>query len=159
MLVRRAKFADIIKLWALMQEAHQRSRYADKTELDERLFKSTCVECLRGHSEKVNTSCAFVSEDEDGLITGFILGITDNVYHFGKNRYASDLVTYVKSGHEGAGVELYREFLDWAENAPGVINIRLGATDVIGDYRKTEILFKRHGFIQEGVLYRKEIGA
>lgn len=156
MIVRRSKFSDIIDMWPLMQRAHNRSKYAKTVTLQEKLFKTTCISCMQGHSEKVNVSCSFVFED-DGEIKGFILGLTDDIYHFGKEKYATDIVFYVdEDANAKAAVKLMKAFLDWAEQARDVIEIRMGATDVISDYSRTETLYKHYGLTQEGVLYSKE---
>lgn len=157
MIVRRSKFSDIVDMWDLMKKAHARSKYANSITLDERLFKNTCVSCAQGHSEKVNVSCSFVSDGESG-IDGFIIGLTDNIYHFGKEKYATDIIFYVdECANKKSAIELIKSFMLWAEQARDVVEIRMGATDVICDYKRTEALYKRFGLKQEGVLYSKEI--
>lgn len=150
--IRRAKFADITAIAALMRELYARSKYADLT-LDIRLFKDTCIAANRIHGK---TACLFVADGENG-IEGFILGGTGPVYGFGKELFATDQIFYVTPGANiRSAVGLFRAFIEWFENSPPrVVTLQVAATDAVQDYRGVEALFKRHGLTHEGVLYSK----
>jgi len=151
-MIREARFLDIPRLGAVMEEMHGRSRYAAYG-LDLEGFKNQCVQAIEGHGQG---TCLFVADGEQKA-EGFILGVTDAPYGVIEARYATDLFFYVTLGADPHHASrLYDAFLAWAQAAPGVIEIRNGAVDAISDYRRTERLYQRKGLTQEGVLYRME---
>lgn len=152
-MIRKARRIDIPRITDLMRECYGRSKFAD-LDLDERLFKRTCLEAIRTHGF---WTCLFVAERADGVIEGFIIGGTGPIYGFGKQMFATDQLFYVTPGGDprhAAG--LFRAFVNWFEGTPNdVVVLQVAATNAVQDYSRVEELFRRHDLAQEGVLYSK----
>lgn len=145
--IRPAKFGDILRLRDLARELHAASRYREYPE-DEKAFKETCVETIRSGNH-----CLLVAE-VDGSIEGFLIGITDKLYHFTRARYATDIVTYVSEPGRGAFPLLVEAFQEWAWEQRGVEEVWLAATDAVEDWARVGAVLERGGFAQMGAIYR-----
>lgn len=155
-MIRRARFGDIPGLYRLIGEGHANSRYAASEEIDEREAKALLMRCIQRHgSPNVGGSCVFVAE-AGGRIDGFIVGLLDRVYHLGRRFSAEDLFFYVSPDSEPtmAG-RLIDAYVAWAEANEKVIEIKLAATDIIDDWRRTAHLYERKGFHQIGAIYER----
>ncbi len=148
--VRLGNYQDITRLIELIHEAHGLSKYAE-LRLDEQRFKHICMEAMRSGSQ-----CLFVSEIQ-GSVEGFIIGMIDNIYFIGRDKFATDMFFIVSERDNRNAGKLLDLFMRWAEDQPGVVTIRLGITDAMQGWRRTEKLYQRKGLRQEGVLYEKRI--
>lgn len=146
-MIRPALYVDIPEICALAVEAHSASKYAKYPMNLKGKFKPLLMESIRS-----GNSCLFVSERK-GKVTGFIIGMIDDLYHVLNVKYATDIFFFAQRD----GGALLDAFIEWAGRIPGVVQIRLGATDAVGDYTRVEKLFGRKGLIQEGVMYTMEI--
>ena len=155
-MIRAAKFGDIPRLAELLEQAHQRSKYRDRTTVNVKEIKSLMVNAIQRHGlVSVGGACVFVSA-YDGQADGFIGGMLDRVYHIGDKLSASDFFFYVApdGSPESAG-GLADAYIEWAQGIKDVIVIQLAATDVIQDYERTAALYRRKGFTQTGVIYER----
>lgn len=153
MLLRPAKYSDIPRLADLAREAHARSVYADDP-MSAKRFKDDCAAAIMAPS-----MCLFVVEVE-GRVEGFLFGITEAIYAFSLNRYATDLLTYVSDAGRGAWPKLWDAFEEWVECLPEtmrVVEINPAATDAISDSERTGKMLERRGYDRFGGLYRKRI--
>lgn len=114
-------------------------------------FKDLCL-----HSIRSGNGCVFVGE-VDGVIEGFLIGMVDDLYHVLQPKYATDIFFYVSDRDQTSATGLIDAFVNWAEQVPDVVSIRLGATDAVKTYKRTEKMYIRKGFVQEGVMYEKRI--
>jgi hypothetical protein len=152
-MVRAAKFGDIPRLKELMVDLYQRSSYARFT-LDLDHFKALCFEAIRS-----GAMCLFVADGKNGgPVEGFLLGTTARLYQVGKELCATDMLFYVADGADRrAAGRLMDAFIAWAKANPKVVEITMGATDAVADYRRTAKLYARKGLRQEGVIYKMEL--
>lgn len=157
-MIRQAKFGDIPALAALMDEMYRRSKYRDRDEIDMKSAKALVMQCIQRHGmQRAGGSSVFVI-DRDGKIDGFIIGLLEPIYHIGKKLTATDLFYYAREkARPQDALRLFDQFIAWAESIPDVIEIRNGATDAIGDYRRVEALYRRKGLAQSGVIYERSV--
>lgn len=149
-MIRPAKFSDIPSLCTLMTEAYSRSVYATRATLDIQQFKALCMGAIRQHGA---SGCLFVADHGAGPV-GFIMGMTDRLYAVARERYATDLFTYVGAGGQALDADrLKLAFLRWARKAPGVIEVQMGVTDAISDHRRTAKTLERAGLVKFGEIF------
>lgn len=159
MTVRVARFGDIPKIAALLEEGYRRSKYRDLGTMSAKEAKALLVQAIQRHGLKtVGGSSVFVSEHE-GAVDGFIVGMLDRVYHVGNKLWANDVFFYVtpKGSPRSAG-RLFDAFLDWADSIENAVLIQGSATDIIQDYDKVAALYRRKGMVQTGVIYERRTG-
>lgn len=149
-LIRRGRFQDIPRLVELMSDAHARSIYDDQP-VDMKLFKELVFEGLRSGNQEI-----FIAEI-DGRAEGFLLGLTDRLYHICRNRYATDLFFIVSDAGRGAAPGLIDAFCAWAKKQPRVVEIWLGVTTAISDPERVGKLYRRKGFAISGNIYQQRI--
>lgn len=155
-MIRPAKFGDIPRLTEIMLEMYERSRYAEISTPEDGEIRSLLMQSIQKHGAPHGT-CVFVSE-KDGEVEGFIIGVLERIYHFGADYWATDLFWYAtKRCPPRDAIGLFDAMCAWAEANPRVKIIHPGATDAIGEYSRTELIFKRKGFRQSGVLYERSV--
>jgi hypothetical protein len=142
-----------------MQEMHNRSIYKGRAEPKETRTKALFFNCIKkiGNPYPGGTSF-FVAVDEENQVCGFIVGVLDTVYQISDKLTATDIFFYTTLTAKPLSASMLLDaFLKWAENVPGVVEIMLGITNAIKDYKNTEKLYKRKGLTQCGVFYEKRI--
>lgn len=152
-IIRPAKFGDIPRIKALATGCWRRSRYADEP-MSERRFKEICVSSI---SEEA--ACLLVAE-VDGVVEGFLIGIIDWIYVFGKNRYATDIMIYVSSKGRGAFRSMIKTFIHWAACLPEKYRVRhiwLASTDAVSDPERTRKMYERLGLRRIGNIFEMRI--
>lgn len=155
MAVRDGKFVDIPVLMALLEEGHANSKYTDFT-----IDKNECKQILMGALQRTQVkgeggTCVFVYDD-DG-IQGFIIGITERIYHIAKEFMATDIFFYIAKEYNDpmAFRLLLKEFEQWAWSNPRVKKIDLGVTNIIGEPRRLAVVYKRFGYSESGLMVEK----
>ena len=153
-MIRAARFADIPALTALMQEGHARSKYFGRAGVDPKEARGLLMTCVQGEGGTM----VMVSDDADGKPAGFMVGILERVYHVADRLATSDLYLYVSDrAPRFAWLELLLAYDEWARANPKVIQVNVSATDIVGDYRRVERLYRRLGFRQSGVIYERAV--
>lgn len=153
-MIRPAKFVDILRLAEVMRDAHGRSAYVERAELDVAAFKKLCVESLRAHGKG---ACLFVAE-RDGVVEGFLIGVVDRIYGILKAHYATDVLFIASPRVDPRDpARLLDAFLEWAASVQTVIEVRLGVSDAIGPWERTAKLYERKGLRRNGAMFIKEI--
>jgi hypothetical protein len=157
--IRNASAVDTPAIYALLEEMYRSSPYVDRDQIDARLAKALIVQAIQRHGgHNDGSTWVQVAVTDDGAVCGFIIGMLDRVYHIGQNLMATDLFFYANQDADPRdAIRLLDGLIGWAESNPKVIEIKLGAVDTVGDYRRTEKLFQRRGFEQCGVIYAKEV--
>ncbi len=157
MTVRNAKFTNIPAIYSMLEELYDKSVYKGRDEIEPREAKRLITNCIQRHGQMgPGGACVFVCGPE-GRANGFIIGVLDRVYHIGKKLMATDLYWYVSDdASRKDAIALFDAFCDWADTNPNVLEIKPGATDAVGDYRRTEIVFKRKGFRQSGSMWTRD---
>lgn len=156
MITRRAQFADIPRLVELMQEAHGRSKYAERCRVDVDEVKQLFIGALQRDSVRgPGGSCVYVVQ-ADGVVEGVILGMTERIYHFGDKLMATDVLFYVseRAGPRSA-LNLLAAFEGWASENPRIIEITLGISDVIDDPERLAKVYERRGYAYSGLMYER----
>lgn len=156
-MIRPAKFGDIPRLLALLHEMHARSVYRDRDEIDDREAKSILMSAIQNDGGGAQSRTRVLVAERDGTVEGFIVGVTERVYHIGRRYWATDLWFYV-SGRGGPrdAPELRDGFLAWADGNPHVIDIKPAVTNAIVDDRRAGRLWERRGFVRCGSIYSRE---
>lgn len=158
MSVRPAKFSDIPRLYALLQEGYERSKYREHGTVDEKATKALLMQTVQRHGLKTaGGTCAFVSES-GGIVDGMIVGALNRVYFIGSKLMAQDVFFYTSAlaNPRSAGA-LLDAFIAWAVANENVFEIKPSATDIIGDPRRVEKLYLRKGFRQCGAIFERRI--
>lgn len=156
-MIRAATFSDIPRLFELMQEMHQRSRYAALSALDEKLTKATFMQSIQRHGGKTSGGTLVMVAEKDGTVEAFIIGILAPIYEVGVKLQATDYLFYAsdKSSPRAAG-KLLDSVIAWADENPRVKVQFYGVNDAIGDFTRAARLFTRRGFRLAGAIYERE---
>ena len=158
MMVRRAKFGDIPSITVLMREMYARSIYRDDCDFDEKETKALLMRCIQRHGGAQDGSTFVFVADRSGMVAGFIIAGLSKLYGIGTKLSASDTHFYVTSrAHARDAFKLIIAYETWAEANDQVIEINLCATNAIGEFRRTEKLYRRLGFKPFGVILSKRV--
>lgn len=157
-MIRPAKAADIPRLWALTEEMFLASIYVGHDEPDMKIAKGLFLQGIQRHGLMSAGGTRVMVTEKDGVVEGFLLGILDRVYHIGHKLTATDMYFYASPrASSRAAIELLDDFLAWAEGNSKVVEICLGATNAVGDYHRTGLLYRRKGLAQCGVMHGRLI--
>ena len=150
-MIRSGRFGDIPRLTELFREMHARSKYATRATLDEKHVKSLIVQALQRHGATHDGGTWVKVAEVNDVVEGFIIGVLDRVYHIGVELMATDLFFYCspRSDVKAAG-ELLDSLVGWAKENPKVVEVCCAMTDAIGDWERTMLLYRRHGFKTTG---------
>lgn len=155
MSVRDAKFVDIPAIVELMAEAHARSRYAGYTTFDEIEAKQLLLRCIQRHRHKNYLGSLVLVSHRGEDVTGFMVGILDQVYPALKELKATDLLIYLRDGADPRDFpEMVTALIDWARSNPKVVQVLLGVTDAIIDWKRVVPIYERACMVECGGLFR-----
>lgn len=159
-MVRDAKFSDIPAIMGLLTDAYERTHYAKSglVQIDVDEAKGLLVGAIRLHDE----GGAFIQVAERrGKITGLIVGTLARAYSIGNKLLATDLFWLASPDVDPRDpARLMKNMLDWARNAPNVIEAVCATTAIINiDPRQAGRILKRLGMTEHGILYRTEFAA
>lgn len=153
--LRAATFGDIPSLAELIQETHEASRIKGLT-LDLRATKALLLNAVQRNG---TTTFVKVAEQPGGGLEGFILGVTQPLYHVLEELEAQDLFWIARPGaHAWTAARLLRSFHKWALAQDKVAMIRQGVTNVVDDASRDAAhrLLQRAGMNGAGAIYEKE---
>lgn len=154
MSVRAAKFTDIKAIIAMMERAHQASRYAELT-FDKEAAQQLLVRSMQRHGHKNYGGALVLVSEKDGEITGFMVGFLDEVYPCLKELRATDLLFRVENDNSTRdSIQMIGRVINWAQSNPKVVDIVLGATDIMGEWDEIQRFYEGLGFEQCGGLFR-----
>ncbi len=155
MSVRNANFSDIPDLVEIMLDGHKRSRYADTTTFDDIEVKQLLVRCIQRHGQYNYMGSLVLVSESDGIVKGFIVGILDQVYPGLKELRVTDLLFIFASGADPRDArEMLLRLIRWGHRNPKAIEIMLGVTDAIGDWRRVATMYEQTSFEPCGGLFR-----
>jgi hypothetical protein len=159
-MIRRAQFADVPRIVEILQQSFVHSPYAGGPgQIDVKEAKGLLVNCIQRHGGK-NVGATFVEVAERfGVVEGFIVGLLQRVLHIGTHLQATDLFWLATPQVEPRDPSrLMRNMVAWALQSPGVIEIRVGATNDAGtDWLRAEKLLLKRGFVPCGGIYKQEV--
>ena len=153
MTCRPAKFGDIPRLAELMREMYERSIYRHDCDFDEKAAKALLMRCIQRHGgTQDGSTCLFVA-DRAGIAEGFIIAVLSRLYGIGTKLGAADTHFYVSGrAHARDAFKMIGAYRAWAAGNNQVIEINLCATDAVGEFQRTEKLYRRLGFEPFGVI-------
>lgn len=156
-MIRPATFGDLPRLFTLVCEQHEASKYYPDVGVDEPTLRSYLMQGVQRHGGTNNGSTCLFVEEHKGQVEGFILGILDRLYHIGDRLWSNDLfLVCTDNAPKMASSRLIDVYSDWAYNNPKVAKIMLSWTDAIGvDGKQIEKLFKRKGFLPVGGIWER----
>lgn len=159
MTVRDARFVDIPQIACLIAEGHQRSVYAETATFDPLAARQLLARALQRHGHTNNGgSLVLVSETEGGVVEGFLIAILDNVYPCLTELMATDLMFIMSERADSRDArQMLKQVEEWAAANPKVIELHMGITDAIGDWKRTAKLYERLGFDQCGAMFTKRL--
>lgn len=147
-------FGDIPRIKELFLELRARSSYADEPYSEQR-FRAACVSSISQEA-----ACLLVAEI-DGVVEGFLIGVIDWIYVFGKNRYATDAMLYVSWKGRGAFRTLAQAFILWANRLPEKYRVKrvwLACTNAVSDPDRAGKVYERMGLRRIGNIYEFVLG-
>ena len=147
------RLGDIPDMKAIVKMAYElqaESVYYD-IKSDEQIFKTLVAGMMGSKLARV-----FVVIDDDDEPQGFLLGLVDNFF-FSRERYASDLMVFVREGYRHLAPKLFKEFMTWAESKPRVRHITLGLSSGTGDPDRVGRMYENLGLSKVGGIYTKRI--
>ncbi len=158
MTCRPAKFGDIPRLAELMYEMYKKSIYRRDCEFDERAAKALLMRCIQRHGGQQDGSTFVFVAERAGVVEGFIIAALSRLYGIGTKLLAADTHFYVsKRAHARDAFKLIEAYKAWAAENDQVIEIDVCATDAVGEFRRTEKLYRRLGFEPFGVILSKRV--
>lgn len=158
MTIRAAKYGDIPRLTELMIEMYGRSIYRESCGLDIKETKALLMRCIQRNGGKV-AGCTLVNVAERaGVVEGFMIAALSKAYGCGTKLIAADTHFYVSSRALARDAfKLIDAFDAWWTSNPEVIEGDLCATDAVGEFRRTEKLYRRKGYGPFGVILVKRV--
>ena len=135
-MIRDMKYADIQNVTRFLEACHARTHFAkDGTaNLDIGETKRLLGAGLGRHGHKGIGACWVQVATANGNITGLMYATLARVYSIYDKLYATDLFWITNDqARPGDGMELMKNMLAWAQAAPLVIEVHVGATAIIND--------------------------
>ncbi|WP_022727213.1 hypothetical protein [Fodinicurvata sediminis] len=159
MSIRPANFRDIPAMLEVLRDSHARSIYEGRAALNEKESKALFVRSIQRHGNKsAGGTIVYVSEKVDGLVHGFMIGHLSRLYHVLDGLMATDLFLLMKqSGDPRDASRLLDALIEWGEANPKVVEVKLGITNAVGDFRRTERLYRRKGLAQSGMMFERRV--
>ena len=134
-MTRPATYADLPAICAMMAALHLASPYRDYPLSIERKFKPMAMGLMQS-----GNGCVFVND------TGFFMGSAEPLCQIYNVKFATDV--FVWPGESGDA--LVSAFIAWSRTVPGVVRIRVSATNA-------EDLYESAGLSREGAIYTMEV--
>lgn len=159
-MVRSGEYTDVPIIMELISEAHEFSKYKDLT-IDKDVLKLLILGAIQRMNVKGEGGTCVYVYDDDG-VHGFIIGVTERIYHVAKEFRASDIFFYVTESYNDplAFRMLLKSFEEWAWSNKRVKKIDIGITDIIGEPRRLAAVLSRFGYNECGLMvekYRPEV--
>lgn len=157
--LRETRYVDVPLIYKLIEEGHKRSKYKDFN-IDVAETKQLLISAIQRMTVKgAGGTCSYVLENKDGIY-GFIIGVTERIYHISTDLYATDLFLYISPTFVTVRNLnlLFLAFEGWALENKKVKFIKLGVTDIIDDYNRLGKFYKRKGYRQIGLMFERGTG-
>lgn len=154
-MIRAGKSIDAFALADLLGDVHARTIY-NGLELDQRHARKLFAQLAQRHGGSHDgATCLFVL-DRKGVISGFVAGMLDRVYHTGTDLWATDVFICTAKGEPVSTLKrLVDAYVEWAESNPAVTEVRLSTSYAAPTGRRMQVFFERMGFEECGRVYRR----
>ena len=157
-MIRDAMFGDIMSCVSFIKSAHERSIYADRCGVDVEELKGLLKHSIIHNGDTNRAATHIQVAEQDGKVAGLIIGMLSPVYLIGDRLMATDVFYLVGPDvHPKDSIKLLDGFLSWAKSCPKVIEIKCGVSDAMGDWKRTEKLYRRKGFEPAGTMFSMRI--
>ena len=157
-MIRAAKFGDIPRLTELMREMYERSIYCEDAQVAEKEPKAMLMRSIQRHGGQQDGSTFVFVAVRDEVVQGFLIAALSRSYAILDKLGAADTHFYVAKGaHPRDAFKMIIAFKIWATENKQVIEINLCATDAVGEFERTEKLYKRLGFVPFGVVLHQRV--
>ncbi len=151
--IRTAKFGDIPALYEIIVETHERSRYADGGQVNEKRCKALLMQSIQRHGGTAEGATFVAVADNGKGIEGFIIAILQPIYLVGSVIEATDLFWLARPGANAATAwRLLKAMHKWV---PEGALIRQGNTDIVSDIELSGRMLERSGMRLIGHVYEK----
>lgn len=158
MTVRPAQFVDIPALVLLLEEVHAASIYADRAGFNRQEARGVFTRAIQRHGHQTVGGGFVMVAEADGALEGFIVGYLDRLYHVLDGLMATDLFFICSErAHARSAGEMLDAFIEWAEGNKRVVEIRMGVTNAVGDWRRAGKIYQRRGFEQSGAMWERRV--
>ena len=157
-LIRPATLSDIPRLYELVLEMHEASKYGA---LDMDIHEATAKALLRDgvmRNGRTNNGGTLLNVVEfRGKVEGFMLGVLQRVYCIGNRLEAQDFFLFCTPKAPLTGFsQLLAAYVKWADDNPKVLETKLSWTNAVGvNGNKLGKLYQRHGFEQCGEIWSR----
>ncbi len=142
----------------LFRQMYELSIYTDDCAFDEKAAKALLVRGIQRHGGRQDGSTVVFVAERGGVVEGFIIAALSRLYGIGTKLMAADTHFYCSQrAHARDAFKLIAAYDTWAAENREVIEIDLCATDAVGDFRRTEKLYRRMGFKPFGVILSKRV--
>lgn len=157
-MIRPAKFYDIVRIIELLDEMHEKSRYASRVAIDYKVAHKLFAQCIQRHGGTNDGSSLVMVAVRDQKVEGFFVGMLDRVYHVGTKLRANDIYLYNSPrSHAPDMIRLFDAYLSWASSNPRVIEIMASWTDTIEGAQRIESLYEMRDFRPSGGIWTRDV--
>lgn len=154
MMIRPAKFADILRIVELLDEMCLHSKYNGVASVSHKAAHRLLQQCIQRHGFTNDGGSFVMVAVRDQRVEGFMVGILDRVYHVTDMLAANDVFLYcTKKAHPTSGVRLFDAYVSWAKNNPKVVSIKASWTDAMAGSERIERMYEGKGFKRSGGIF------
>lgn len=159
MIARRARFADIPSILALLRQCLDASRLSGAAEIDAEIGKAALMNVIdsQGDTARVGGVAVFVTGAE-GDVTGLIAGTVQPMYFALTLPVGTDLMWYVdpERSKPGDGMALFDRLSDWFGTYDGHLYRQHSVNDMVMSPDILARMMRRKGYRPVGYLMEKE---
>lgn len=152
-MIRAAKFADIPALEKILRETHTRSKYAGRTEINQKAMEQMLTGLVAAQNQNGPGATFLMVSEKGGEVVGFMAGVLNRIYNIGEKLGATDLFLIGSSVNRADTDALVDAYIDWASTNPKVIEIGLSWSDTVAKGGLAKYLYTRRGFRLSGEAY------
>jgi hypothetical protein len=155
--MRPARFGDIPRIIAILNEKFVDSAYNGVTEIDQNAAKSLIFNAIQRHGHKTEGGTFVIVCETNGVVEGFLAAVLQRTYLIGTGLTATDMffVTTSEAHPRDAG-KMLSAMMTWAKGCPKVVEVMMAVTGVMGDWTRNEKMLSRQKLKLFGAVYRKE---
>lgn len=156
---RKAKFADIPGILALMHKCLGESRMAGTAEIDEICAKELMMTVIGNQSDTAHLGgLALFVTGEIGEATGLIAGSLQPMYFALSQAVVTDHLWYIDPDRAGPrdGMRLLAALHEWADTYPDPVTRQHMVNDMVMSPEVTGRMMHRKGYRVAGLIFEKE---
>lgn len=158
-MIRAAKASDTMRVISLMQEAHAKSRYADKGEVHREAAKMLLARAVHFYGRTHDGGTLYLVSETDGEVRGFFLAVIGRVYVVGTMLEAQDVHAYMsETADKRDYLRMLNAFDAWVDGNPMVIDATLSNSDFIeGAGDQLARIYEKRGYVRTNAVFKRRI--